>query len=73
MDYPHGPFPLSMLILLFQFRLTEADAKAAIHNGIVKVNGVKVVDPNRQFVWAKLNEIQCGSHVYVITKTMRAT
>jgi hypothetical protein len=73
MDYPHGTFSLSMLILLFQFRFTEADAKVAIHNGIVKVNGVKVVDPNRQFVWAQLHEIQCGSHVYVITKQMRAT
>ena len=63
MDHTHGKFTLSMLVFTFGLRNSESDARASILNGVVKVNGKKVVNPAEQFSLVRLNELQCGQHI----------
>lgn len=68
MEHIHGMFPLSMLVLNFNLAHSEAEAKVAILNGLVKVNGVKELNPTSRYSLARLSEVQCGKHVIQLSR-----
>lgn len=64
-----GQFKLTTLLVSFGLRQNEMEAKGSIRNGVVKVNGNRVQDPNKSFPLVVINEIECGKHKVVVNKS----
>lgn len=67
-EHIHGMFSLYQLVFIFDLRQSEADAKASIRNGVVKVNGKTIVNPDEMFSLVRLNELQCGRRVVQLNR-----
>ena len=67
-EHLHGMFPVSMLVYTFGLRKTEVDARNSVRNGVVKVNGKIVVNPDETFSLLRLNELSCGKHVIQVNR-----
>ena len=67
-EHKHGLFKLSMLVLHFGFAGTEKDASAACRNGLIRVDGERITDPEKQFSLATLSELQVGSEVCILKR-----
>ncbi len=50
---------LSELIVQFGMRPSLAEARSSIRNGVVKVNGEVVVNPDEQYKTSEVMELQC--------------
>lgn len=66
-----GSFSLVQLILMWNLRRTESEAKAAVMNGLVKIDGDTVNNLNQRFVLSRIAELQVGTEVFVFTRTRR--
>jgi len=60
-DHIFGEIKLSTFLVEWGYRLTEADARASIYNGVVKVNGEVVRDPDKLVCRVRLYEVICGT------------
>ena len=68
MDRYFGTASVSFWVHQFGLRISEAEARNAVRNGVVKINGEIVTDPQAQYSLASINEIKCLHHTKIITQ-----
>lgn len=62
-------FRLAEILVSFGMRQSEVEATASCRNGVVSVNGARILDPNKQYPLVLIEELQCGKHKILMKKT----